>query len=688
MRIALFLAWGCLSPCGVACAAPAVTTNEVDELWTGYFAAETARIADHTFVDIRSRQDWEAKVPEYRRELREMLGLDPWPERTPLNPVVTGTIDHGDFRVEKLEFQSLPGLYVTGNLYLPRTVTNRLPAILYVCGHGPVKQNGISYGNKVSYQHHGAWFARQGYVCLLIDTIQLGEIEGIHHGTYREGMWWWNSRGYTPAGVEAWNSIRAIDYLQSRPEVDPERIGMTGRSGGGAYTWWTAAIDERVKVAAPVAGITDLHNHVVDGTVEGHCDCMFMVNTHRWDYPQVAALVAPRPLLIGNTDRDSIFPLDGVERLHRKVSGIYKLLNAETNLALLITEGPHHDSQDLQVPVMHWFNRFLKADDPPITLAAEKFFEPEPLKVFATLPADQIVTRIHETFVPLAPTPSVPVDRREWESMTSGWRERLLANVFAGWPEPAVIPRLHEVIDRHSGPLRLRVLEFESQRGIPLRLVLLEPRSNRRQPIELRVLSHADWQLAAGAIEKRFGIAGLRSPVTVCNEGAETTSDGDVPGGPDHVIILFAPRGAGLTAPNRDARGFIQFRRRFMLLGQTLDGMRVWDIRQAVHALNTTFDFRRNPPELRATGRMAVDALCAALFEPGIPRLSLADLPPTFREGPDLLNVMKVLDLPSLFAAATVDRPEPVGGGQSPPELTAFAKAVRARIEPGSGAVR
>ena len=96
----------------------------------------------------------------------------------------------------------------------PKSLAGKAPAILYVCGHSQVKKDGISYGNKVGYQHHGAWFARNGYVCLVIDTLQLGEIEGIHHGTYREKMWWWNARGYTPAGVEAWNSIRAIDYLE------------------------------------------------------------------------------------------------------------------------------------------------------------------------------------------------------------------------------------------------------------------------------------------------------------------------------------------------------------------------------------------------------------------------------------------------------------------------------------------
>ena len=230
-----------------------------------YFASRTQKLADRCLAEFQSLEDWQARQAELRQQLFEMLSLDPIPEKTPLKPVVTGTVEHDEFIVERLHFQSQPGLYVTGNLYRPMSQDGPLPAILYVCGHGRVKKGDTSYGNKAHYQHHGAWFARNGYVCLTIDTLQLGEIEGIHHGTYNHDRWWWNARGYSSAGVEAWNCIRSLDYLQSRDEVDGDRIGVTGRSGGGAYSWWIAALDERIKVAVPVAGITSLHNHVVDG---------------------------------------------------------------------------------------------------------------------------------------------------------------------------------------------------------------------------------------------------------------------------------------------------------------------------------------------------------------------------------------------------------------------------------------
>ena len=111
-----------------------------------------------------------------------MLGLDPLPEKTPLKATVTGTLDRGDVTIEKLHFQSKPGLYVTGNLYRPKAPAKdaKLPAILYVCGHSGRGRD----GNKTAFQDHGLWFASNGYVCLVVDTLQLGEVAGMHHGTY------------------------------------------------------------------------------------------------------------------------------------------------------------------------------------------------------------------------------------------------------------------------------------------------------------------------------------------------------------------------------------------------------------------------------------------------------------------------------------------------------------------------
>src|SRR5262245_54163839 len=157
-----------------------------DRMFAEYFQNEARTIAENCLADVRTLDDWEQRRPQIRQQLFEMLSLDPLPPRTDLQATVTGKLDQPDFVVEKLHFQSMPGLYVTANIYVPKNLKGPVPAILYGCGHSSVKTNGISYGNKVDYQRHGIWFARHGFVCLMLDTVQLGEIEGVHHGTYRQ----------------------------------------------------------------------------------------------------------------------------------------------------------------------------------------------------------------------------------------------------------------------------------------------------------------------------------------------------------------------------------------------------------------------------------------------------------------------------------------------------------------------
>lgn len=640
------------------CCTAAEPVNPVqlgDRLVAEYFEAETAKLSESTFSQDETLQDWKRQRDGYRRELHEMLGLDPLPERTELHPVITGTLESDEFVVEKLHFQSQPGLYVTGNLYRPKQVTEPLPAVLYLCGHGREEAGGVSVGNKTHYQHHGEWFARNGYVCLVLDTIQLGEIEGVHHGTYRHGMWWWNSRGYTPAGVEAWNSIRAVDYLQSRPEVDPNRIGATGRSGGGAYTWWLAALDERVQVAVPVAGITNLQNHIVDGCVEGHCDCMFMVNTYRWDYAKVAALVAPRPLLISNTDKDPIFPLDGVVDVYNKVRGIYKLYDAESKIGLNITEGPHMDTQELQVHAFRWFNRYLKNDNSLIEKVATPYFKTAELKVFDELPADERVTTIHETFVPKVAVDTFPQSALEFEKVQRNWMEALQKKCFHGWPAMDSASLDAKVIsETERDAFRIRAIEFTSQAPYRLTLFAVDQFStavtnggsaNTRNPIDVRVLDPQSWNEMAPALAHLFPkiVTEVDASADAWNSICKTLT------GP---VVFVAPRGVGPTAWSTDEKTQTHIRRRFMLLGQTAASMQIYDVRRALQATAKIDGLRGRLRNLTGARDAAVWALYASLFTEDVADLTLVELPARNRSAPDILNVSRYVEMPQVVMLA------------------------------------
>ncbi len=629
-----------------------VDTSRGDKMITEYFRAETEKLRDNCLADVETLDQWSSKRKAYRRQLLEMLGLDPLPERTDLKATVTGIANHDEFNVENVQFQSRPGLYVTGNLYVPHERDEKLPAILYVCGHGRVKKNGISYGNKVHYQHHGAWFARNGYVCLTIDTLQLGEIEGLHHGTYNLNMFWWLNRGYTSAGVEAWNCVRALDYLQSREEVDPERIGVTGRSGGGAYSWWIAAVDERIKVAVPVAGITDLENHVIDGTVEGHCDCMFMVNTYQWDYAKVAALVAPRPLLISNTDRDGIFPLDGVVRTHAAVRKIYELYGVTEDLALQITAGPHKDTQELRVHAFRWFNHHLKDDDELITKVATKMFEPEDLKVFDKLPADQKNAEIQESFTKLADSPALPSTKEDWEKKRDGWLKSLNEKSFRAWPDAPGDLDLKEVFSVERHDIQFRAFDFTSQGAIRLRLYLAHGAGLDKPDLTvLNVLDEQGWNeflsFMQVGFKEEFKGENLRGKA---NEELFKSTQGMFKSF-EWAMAYVAPRGIGPTAWDQSERKQTQHRRRFYLLGQSLDGMRIWDVQQAARALRSV-DSKSQALWLQGYRRMAGVTLHASLHIDDVTRLDLHELPTSHREGPFLLNVRRHLDTPEVVAMA------------------------------------
>ena len=631
-------------------------TSRGDQMLAESFRAETARLADRCLAEVKSLDDWNAQRGLYRQQLFEMLGLLPLPARGDLKAEVTGRLERDAFVVENLHFQSSPGLYVTANLYLPKNLAKPAPTILYLSGHGPVISNGVSYGNKVSYQHHGAWFARNGYICLVVDTLQLGEILGLHHGTYREGLWWWNSRGYTPAGVEAWNCIRALDYLSTRPEVDTNRFGATGRSGGGAYSWWIAAVDDRIHAVAPVAGITDLQNHVVDGTVEGHCDCMFTVNTYGWDYAQVAALVTPRPLLIVNTDADSIFPLDGVVRLHAKVRQLYDLNRAADKLGLVIAPGPHKDTQDLQVPVFRWFNKHLKGGDPIIEMAAVKLLTPQELRVFKTLPGDALNTNIHDVFVPAAPAPVLPSSNADWQRQRDAWLASLKEKTFAGWPEEKGSLQLDEKLSVTRNGVSLRAFDFDSDPQTRLRLyVLAGAGAKRAGSLSLRVLDDAGWREAMSSLAVTFGAELAEEMGSVGNEKPRSGKDNFTSlkrllANDETAQAFFAPRGIGLNQWDDNPRKQTQIRRRFMLLGQTVDSMRVWDIRRACDALRLVPVTAESRLEIAATKTMSVNVAFASLFEPRIDSLILTSPPSALKSGPDYLNVLRVLDMPQVAA--------------------------------------
>jgi dienelactone hydrolase len=660
----------------LACAATARAKDPIPPELAAFFKADAEAIAARPLMDAKSADDWNARRPEHQRQLREMLGLDPMPPRTDLKAEIKGVVERPDFVIERILYQSSPGLYVTANLYRPKVVEKPLPAVLYVCGHAKVEKDGVIYGCKAHYQHHAAWFAANGYVCLVVDTLQLGEVPGVHHGVLRMGRWWWQSRGYTPAGVEVWNGIRGLDYLCSRPEVDPERLGVTGRSGGGAMSWYLGAVDDRLKVVVPVAGITDLSDHIVagapggphpDGVIDGHCDCMYFVNTYRWDYTMLAALVAPKALLVENTDADPIFPEAGVRRIHKQLETVYGWLGVPDRLDLVIGKGGHVDTPEIRHPAFAWFEKHFKGDaardldaiqepDRAVPIELLKVLEPgEPL------PANLNDT-IDETFIPRAVAPEPTSEA--WEAAYGSIRADVLAKTFAA-PGPdwraagstsiekaGLVLTTHDVDAKAHPGLRQRVWTFHAA-GRP-----------GTGALELIVMTADDWKRYAPLIDAFEGDAdpsGLPEFAALkakADSGARTA--------------LLAPRGIGRTAwpESRD----VSIRRRFAMVGRTLDSWRVGEVRDALRGLGPADG---SPSTVVARGDAAAVALWASIFAGRPTRLVLQSPPATVRDGPAFLNLDRFLDMPQVVAATY---PADARIESSPPSAWSWTRTLAERL--------
>jgi len=424
---------------------------------------------------------------------------------------------------------------------------------------------------------------------------------------------------------------------------------VTGRSGGGIYSWWLSALDDRIRAAVPVAGITDLRNQVVDGVIEGHCDCMFHINLFRWDFSMIPALVAPRPLLISNTDRDAIFPLDGVVRTHAQVRRLYRSLDAETSLALNISAGIHQDTQELRVNAFRWFDHHLRKTDDLIRMPAEKLFEPEELQVFrAGLPEDAINAEIHETFVPVSETPEPPSDARQWEQQRREWLEVVRHRTFGGWPQEDTAQPIE--VEIHSSDdvsdCRIERAHFHSQRPYHLPLVILRPVDAEPQRIVLHVIDDTEWNNLQATLSYALGKVGSSQA-----ELEESWKQYVQPVVATKTAVVFTPvRGMGPTRWTGNDRKHVQIRRRFHLLGQTLDGMRVWDVRRAIQASRKRIGAL--PLDLSACNNLAAIALYASLFEPPVNRVTLTDLPTHHRDGPILPNIRRHFDMQRAVATA------------------------------------
>ena len=606
-----------------------------------YLADRAAELEREFLPGIKRASDFETIRPALRADLFDMLGLKPMPERSPLNATITGRVEQPGYTIEKLHFQSLPGLYVTANLYLPRPANGRYPTILDQVGHYSQHRRD---GNKAAPDciQQGIWFATHGYIALMLDTLELSEIAGLHRGLLNEGRWWWYSTGYTPAGVETWNAMRALDYLVSRPDVDADRIGATGISGGGIGTFWIAAVDERVKAAAPVSGMGDLTFYAGEEGISRHCDCFFFYNRARWNWTTVCSLICPRPMLFVNSDNDYYFPMTNSERIINRLERLYSLFGASDQVEAVISVGGHGYRTDIRRAAYEFFNRHLKNDarrviDPDAGTNADgsPALERKLLRVFpedTDFPKDHINTKIEELFVTLSkPTAPAPGKFGAWQR---DLLDRLRKAAFAAWP--AAAPAAY-------GPTlggESRAEKETTEEGIEV-YWRWTPGKN---------LNGARWLIVLNPDED----------LTKLPEWARGIVRED-------SVLLLSARGGG---PGAWTRGKFpnSIERSMAILGGTVDGGRIWDV------MTIAGRYAGGGIGWRAAGRgnAGINAAYAGLYQPAIEVVVAVDPPISHRPkaigdqyGPPLLNVLRVLDIPEALGCLAPRRLTLIGANDS-----------------------
>lgn len=596
------------------------------EMATNHLKRAAANMTARCLNDIHALDDWKQRRAELRRQLLEMLSLDPLPPRTPLKAAITGRIERDAYHIEKIVFQSLPGLYVTGNFYVPKNAQRPMPTILYLCGHSP-----HPLGAKFHYQDRAIWFASHGLPCLVLDTLEFGEVAGLHHGTHDLNMWHWLSLGYTPAGTEVWNAIRALDYLETRREVDKSRIGLTGISGGGAMTWYTAAVDERVAAAAPVCS-TFTHGSQADHWLaSGQCDCIYYHNTYAWDFPIVGALIAPRPLLMISGQKDTIFPPDGYHGVFQTSKKIYDLYTGGSSDRIREVDDNvgHSDPPLFLREARQWMTRWLKGDAAPLPLETNRPPQEtaQDLACLTNIPADAINFRIQNQLT-IPASLKKPASRSAWDRRRAELLVQLQDKVFRWFPTNPI--PFETKVSRSTGGWAARYnveykeVSFQTEDGVRIRAQLLTP-TNRPSgaPLLIYVKRSLD-SISFMDVDELLPVFGR------------------------YAVLILNPR---FTEQTISAAEHANIERTAVWLGRTIAAMQVWDILRTVRwAMN---EEKLSAPSIAvyAKGEIGIVALYAAIFDARINQVLLSDPPASHWQGPALLNVLRVTDISEVAGA-------------------------------------
>lgn len=353
-------------------------------------ADELYDVRDREIAKLKTKKDWQERQEWVKEKLLEVVG--PFPEKTPLNPRITEVLQKDGYRIEKLVFESMPGFYVVGCVFIPDGIKGKAPAILNVIGHD---QEAF---RAELYQQVYLNLVKKGFIVLAIDPI--GQGEDVQFFDPEIGETGFSKVGYTVvehnyagnltflsgkplARYFAWDGIRSIDYLVSRDDVDPDRIGVTGFSGGGTVTSYVSALDERVKVSIPSSWSTACRRHTeTKGTQDAETNFVGGIKAGI-TLEDLLEVRAPKPTLMTFTSRDQYLSIQGAREAFQEAKKAYRSYGKEDMIQMVEDDYVHWLTPKIRLAIYSFFMKHLDVKGDPAEEEVE-ILSVEELKVTPT----------------------------------------------------------------------------------------------------------------------------------------------------------------------------------------------------------------------------------------------------------------------------------------------------------------
>jgi cephalosporin-C deacetylase-like acetyl esterase len=532
-----------------------------------------------------------------RDDFRKMIG--PLPEKTSLNAKVVGAVNCDGYRIERVIYESRPGHHVTANLYLPTKGRPPFPGVLVPCGHS---DNGKA---AEVYQSVSILLAKNGLVAFIFDPIGQGErlqlLDAPRNGTTTHTLLGLGALlvGVNTGNYRLWDGIRSLDYLASRPEVDPKRLGCTGNSGGGTMTTWLMAADDRIGVAAPSCFVTSLERLLAVRPPPDAEQLWPRQGARGIEHTDFITMRAPKPTRILAAERD-FFPFDGTQEAYREAADVYNVLGHPERVDLFSYDDDHGFSRPRRQAAVQWMRRWFLDD-------SREIVEPE-----HTLQqdADLQVTRAGQVVREY-------VDEVTIQSLNLQRARRLAASREAFWTAKDKEACLAEV--RRLIGFRPNLAEVSvATKGVVQR---------EGYRIEKLVI-HREDELPIPALLFVPDKRPARLPATLYVDGTGKAVDAQ-PDGPietlvrqQRIILSIDVRGYGETADDLEkspGKFFnVEFRTAVLAIhiGRPLLGQRAEDVAAALDILTARDDVDRGQIELVGVDRAGPVALHAAALDP------------------------------------------------------------------------